>query len=93
MWPGLLAVLAPVALGLLFDLRRDGATTCWGPRRLLGFSWRPSQGHARDDVNNSGGAWDNGGASRRRQAVAPCVVTGDTVGDPFKDNSGAIYPF
>lgn len=84
--PGALAVVAPLALGLLLGSAAlvgllAGATVSGV---LLGIM-----------MANSGGAWDNakkyveeghhGGKGTETHAAA---VVGDTVGDPFKDTAG-----
>ncbi len=89
--PGLLAVLAPIAVG--FGL---------GVAPLAGFLAGAIGAGALMAVflANSGGAWDNakktvedglyGGKGSPAHAA---TVTGDTVGDPFKDTAGpAINP-
>ena len=84
--PGLLAVVVPVAIGLLL-----GAEALGG---LLGGSLITGVLMA-IFMANAGGAWDNakkyiesgehGGKGSDAHAAA---VIGDTVGDPFKDTSG-----
>jgi K(+)-stimulated pyrophosphate-energized sodium pump len=89
--PGLLAVLTPIAVG--FGL---------GVAPLAGFLAGAIATGALMAVflANSGGAWDNakktvedglyGGKGSEAHAA---TVTGDTVGDPFKDTAGpAINP-
>lgn len=84
--PGVMAVVSPLAMGFIF-----------GPEALGGML----AGALASGVvmaifmSNSGGAWDNakkyieeghfGGKGSEAHAAA---VTGDTVGDPFKDTSG-----
>jgi K(+)-stimulated pyrophosphate-energized sodium pump len=84
--PGLLAVLTPVVVGLLF-----------GPEALAGLL----MGALVSGVSlaimlaNSGGAWDNakkyietGKLGGKGSDNHKATVVGDTVGDPFKDTSG-----
>jgi len=84
--PGLMAVVAPLAVGLLFGREALGG--------LLAGSLVTGVMIA-IQMANSGGAWDNakkyiesgnyGGKGTPTHAAA---VVGDTVGDPFKDTSG-----
>ncbi len=84
--PGLLAVIAPIAVGCLIGVEALGGLLAGSliTGVLLAIF-----------MSNSGGAWDNakkyieggvyggkGGASHK------AAVVGDTVGDPFKDTSG-----
>lgn len=84
--PGIIAVVAPVIMGILFGTEALGGllagATVTGVLMAIFMS-------------NSGGAWDNakkyieeghfGGKGSEAHAAA---VIGDTVGDPFKDTSG-----
>jgi len=89
--PGLIALIVPVLVGFIFGPEVLGGTlagvTVSGV--LMGIF-----------QNNAGGAWDNAKKSFEKGAVINGVtyykksephkaaVTGDTVGDPFKDTSG-----
>ena len=84
--PGLLAVIAPVAVG--FGL---------GPQTLGGMLGGSLLGCVLLALMmaNAGGAWDNakkhvekGNLGGKGSDVHKAVVVGDTVGDPFKDTSG-----
>jgi K(+)-stimulated pyrophosphate-energized sodium pump len=84
--PGLIAVLAPVAVGFLLGTKSLGGmllgATIMGAFLALFMA-------------NSGGAWDNAKkfiekgnyGGKNSDAHHACVV-GDTVGDPLKDTSG-----
>jgi K(+)-stimulated pyrophosphate-energized sodium pump len=89
--PGLLAVMAPIAVGFTFGVGALGAYLAGaiGTGTLMAVF-----------LANSGGAWDNakklvedghyGGKGSEAHAA---TVIGDTVGDPFKDTAGpAINP-
>ncbi|HBY69501.1 MAG TPA: sodium-translocating pyrophosphatase, partial [Flavobacteriaceae bacterium] len=89
--PGLLTIVTPVIIGLLFGAEPLGgymAGVC-----VSGVMWAIFQ-------NNAGGAWDNakksfeagvminGEMTYKGSDAHKAAVTGDTVGDPFKDTSG-----
>jgi K(+)-stimulated pyrophosphate-energized sodium pump len=89
--PGLLAVMAPIAVGFGLGVGALGAYLAGaiGTGTLMAVF-----------LSNSGGAWDNakkmvedghfGGKGTDAHAA---TVVGDTVGDPFKDTAGpAINP-
>ena len=84
--PGIIAIAAPLAVGLLLGAEAlagllVGGTVAGVPMAIM--------------MSNSGGAWDNakkyieGGTHGGKGSDAhKAAVTGDTVGDPFKDTSG-----
>lgn len=96
--PGLLAVLAPIAVGVTF--RIIGAArgrNLLGAEVLAGFlMFATSTGILMAlFFNNGGGAWDNakkyietGKHGGKGSEAHKAAVTGDTVGDPFKDTAG-----
>ncbi len=89
--PGLLAVLAPVAVGVIFRLLGVGAETVAAMLMvgtIVGILMALF-------LNNGGGAWDNakkyietGKLGGKGSATHKAAVVGDTVGDPFKDTAG-----
>ena len=84
--PTIVAVVAPVAVGLILGFR--GVVGMLAGATATGFLLAIF-------MSNSGGAWDNakkyiesgvhGGKGGEQHKAA---VVGDTVGDPFKDTSG-----
>ncbi len=82
--PGLLAILVPVAVGLLGGAEMlggllAGVTTCGILMAIF--------------QSNAGGAWDNAkkmieSDGKKGTDAHKAAVVGDTVGDPFKDTSG-----
>jgi len=84
--PGLIAIIAPIAIGALMGAAALGGMLAGSI--VSGFLLAIF-------MANAGGAWDNakkyvelgnfGGKGSDTHAAA---VTGDTVGDPFKDTSG-----
>ncbi|NBC57162.1 MAG: sodium-translocating pyrophosphatase [Bacteroidetes bacterium] len=89
--PGLLTIISPIIIGLVFGAEPLGgymAGVC-----VSGVMWAIFQ-------NNAGGAWDNakksfeagveidGKMTYKGSDAHKAAVTGDTVGDPFKDTSG-----
>ncbi len=91
MLPGAIALLSPVVIGFIF-----------GPEVLGGFLAGATVSGVLMGIfqNNAGGAWDNAKKSFEKGALInnethykgsephKASVTGDTVGDPFKDTSG-----
>ncbi|MBU0670816.1 sodium/proton-translocating pyrophosphatase, partial [Patescibacteria group bacterium] len=84
--PGILAVLAPGIVGFIL-----------GPEALIGLlAGSLVTGFLLAVIMaNAGGAWDNakkyveaGNLGGKGSDVHKATVTGDTVGDPFKDTSG-----
>tara|TARA_B110000008_G_C16718893_1_gene463934 strand:- start:175 stop:756 length:582 start_codon:yes stop_codon:yes gene_type:complete len=89
--PGMITILTPIFVGLVFGAEPLGgymAGVC-----VSGVMWAIFQ-------NNAGGAWDNakksfeagveisGEMTYKGSDAHKAAVTGDTVGDPFKDTSG-----
>lgn len=89
--PGLLAVLMPVAVGILYKLLGVGAETVAAllmVGTIAGILMATF-------LNNGGGAWDNakkfieaGNFGGKGSDAHKAGVVGDTVGDPFKDTAG-----
>ena len=89
--PGLLAVLMPIAVGVIFKLFGIGAETVAAflmVGTIVGILMACF-------LNNGGGAWDNakkfieaGNLGGKRSPAHAAAVVGDTVGDPFKDTAG-----
>ena len=91
MLPGAIAILSPITMGFIF-----------GPEVLGGFLAGATVSGVLMGMfqNNAGGAWDNakksfengvdinGETYKKGSEPHKAAVTGDTVGDPFKDTSG-----
>jgi K(+)-stimulated pyrophosphate-energized sodium pump len=91
MAPGAIAIISPLAIGFIF-----------GPEVLGGFLAGATVSGVLMGMfqNNAGGAWDNAKKSfekgveingeifYKKSEPHKASVTGDTVGDPFKDTSG-----
>ncbi|UAY51124.1 sodium-translocating pyrophosphatase [Ferruginibacter albus] len=89
--PGAIAILSPLVIGFIF-----------GPEVLGGFLAGATVSGVLMGMfqNNAGGAWDNakksfekgveinGETHYKKSEPHKASVTGDTVGDPFKDTSG-----
>ena len=84
--PGLLAIVAPLTMGMIFGKSAVGGmlagSTAGGVMMALFMA-------------NAGGAWDNakkyieaGHLGGKGSDTHKAAVTGDTVGDPFKDTAG-----
>ncbi len=91
MLPGAITILSPLVIGFLL-----------GPEALGGFLAGATVSGVLMGMfqNNAGGAWDNAKKSfekgvevngqiyRKGSDMHKAAVTGDTIGDPFKDTSG-----
>ena len=84
--PSLLALIVPIAVGLLLDVA--GVLGLLSGGLACGFAMAIF-------MANAGGAWDNakkyietGAMGGKGSDNHKATVTGDTVGDPFKDTSG-----
>jgi K(+)-stimulated pyrophosphate-energized sodium pump len=91
MLPGAIAILSPIIIGFVM-----------GPEALGGFLAGATVSGVLMGIfqNNAGGAWDNakksfekgveinGEVYYKKSEPHKASVTGDTVGDPFKDTSG-----
>jgi Na+/H+-translocating membrane pyrophosphatase len=96
--PGLLAVLSPITVGIVFRIIgyfRDRPLL--GAEVLAGFlMFSTSTGILMAlFLNNGGGAFDNakkyietGKFGGKGSEAHKASITGDTVGDPFKDTAG-----
>ncbi|HAS33983.1 TPA: sodium-translocating pyrophosphatase [Candidatus Peribacteria bacterium] len=84
--PGLVAVASPIAVGVIFRAEAVAGFLMVGT--ITGVVLAAY-------LNNSGGAWDNakkfiesGHFGGKKSPAHQAAVTGDTVGDPFKDTAG-----
>ena len=89
--PGLITIATPIIIGLLMGPEALGSYMAGVA--VSGVLWAIFQ-------NNAGGAWDNakksfeagveinGKVEKKGSDAHKAAVTGDTVGDPFKDTSG-----
>lgn len=91
MLPGLITIISPIIIGFVMGAESLGAYMAGVT--VSGVLWAIFQ-------NNAGGAWDNakksfeagvmidGKMTFKGSDAHKAAVTGDTVGDPFKDTSG-----
>lgn len=96
--PGLLAVLSPIIVGVTFRIIGTyRGRPLLGAEVLAGFlMFSTSTGILMAlFLNNGGGAWDNakkyielGNHGGKNSEAHKASITGDTVGDPFKDTAG-----
>ncbi len=84
--PGILAIAAPIVIGLIFGKEAVAGLLMVGT--IVGILMACY-------LNNAGGAWDNakkfietGHHGGKKSFAHQAAVTGDTVGDPFKDTAG-----
>ncbi|MHA1687447.1 MAG: sodium-translocating pyrophosphatase [Candidatus Heimdallarchaeaceae archaeon] len=84
--PSAIAILMPISVGIIFGLAALGAFLAGSI--LSGFVFAIM-------MANAGGAWDNakkwiedGNLGGKGTATHRAAITGDTVGDPFKDTAG-----
>ena len=84
--PGIMAVLAPLVVGLLLGTEALGGMLAGALATGVMMAIF---------MSNAGGAWDNakkyieeGHHGGKGSAAHKAAVVGDTVGDPFKDTSG-----
>ncbi len=85
-FPSLLAIIAPIAVGIFVGIEAEAGLLCGAT--VTGFVLAVM-------MANSGGAWDNakkyieeGHHGGKGSPAHKATVTGDTVGDPFKDTAG-----
>ena len=91
MLPGAITIIAPIIIG--FAMGAEALGSYMAGVAVSGVLWAIFQ-------NNAGGAWDNakksfeagveinGELTYKGSDAHKAAVTGDTVGDPFKDTSG-----
>jgi K(+)-stimulated pyrophosphate-energized sodium pump len=84
--PGILAIASPISVGLLLGAEAVAGFLMVGT--IAGIILAVY-------LNNAGGAWDNakkyiesGAFGGKKSPAHQAAVTGDTVGDPFKDTAG-----
>lgn len=84
--PSIISIVIPIVVGILFGVAALGAFLAGAI--LSGFVFAVM-------MSNAGGAWDNakkwiedGNLGGKGTEVHKASITGDTVGDPFKDTAG-----
>ncbi len=84
--PSIISIVIPITVGILFGVAALGAFLAGAI--LSGFVFAVM-------MSNSGGAWDNakkwiedGNLGGKGTEIHKASITGDTVGDPFKDTAG-----
>lgn len=84
--PGVLAIALPILVGVTLKAEAEAGLIMVGT--ITGILMATL-------MNNSGGAWDNakkwieaGNLGGKKSPAHQAAVTGDTVGDPFKDTAG-----
>jgi K(+)-stimulated pyrophosphate-energized sodium pump len=84
--PSVISIIVPIAVGLIFGVAALGAFLAGAI--LSGFVFAVM-------MSNAGGAWDNakkwiedGNLGGKGTDIHKASITGDTVGDPFKDTAG-----
>ena len=84
--PGVLAVAVPILVGVTLKAEAEAGLIMVGT--ITGILMATL-------MNNGGGAWDNakkwieaGNLGGKKSPAHQAAVTGDTVGDPFKDTAG-----
>ncbi|MFX1375312.1 MAG: sodium-translocating pyrophosphatase [Promethearchaeota archaeon] len=84
--PSIISIIIPIAVGIIFGVAALGAFLAGAI--LSGFVFAVM-------MSNAGGAWDNakkwiedGNLGGKGTEVHKASITGDTVGDPFKDTAG-----
>jgi K(+)-stimulated pyrophosphate-energized sodium pump len=85
-FPSIISIVIPIVIGILFGVAALGAFLAGAI--LSGFVFAVF-------MSNSGGAWDNakkwiedGNLGGKGTDIHKASITGDTVGDPFKDTAG-----
>ncbi len=85
-FPSIISIVIPLVIGILFGVAALGAFLAGAI--LSGFVFAVF-------MSNSGGAWDNakkwiedGNLGGKGTNIHKASITGDTVGDPFKDTAG-----